>query len=187
MFNYSSVYEWTTGRLFDYKTMDQEFGDFAKMKRNDNPRLNWRDAQAKAEQLMAQVAKENHFVVSSAAGFAYIAEVGAYSYSAISDRNITKGGWDGTGIWLDGDTGELRQMFLPDGEHSGNTVSNWLRALHFANWHGWLAYRILVCILGLVITLLSVTGVYIWLKKKRARHLSFRQRTDKGANAIAKV
>ena len=30
-------------------------------------------------------------------------------------------------------------------------------------------YRIFVCALGLVIVLLSVTGVVIWLKKRRAR------------------
>ena len=32
-----------------------------------------------------------------------------------------------------------------------------------------LAYRIFVCVLGLVITMLSVTGVYIWWKKRKAR------------------
>ena len=32
-----------------------------------------------------------------------------------------------------------------------------------------LPYRIFVCVLGLVITMLSVTGVYIWWKKRCAR------------------
>ena len=32
-----------------------------------------------------------------------------------------------------------------------------------------LPYRIFVCILGLVITMLSLTGVYIWWKKRVAR------------------
>lgn len=32
-----------------------------------------------------------------------------------------------------------------------------------------LPYRIFVCILGLVITTLSVTGVYIWWRKRIAR------------------
>ncbi len=56
----------------------------------------------------------------------------------------------------------------PTGEHSGNTVSNWLRALHRADVFG-LPYRIFVCVLGLIITMLSVTGVYIWWKKRKAR------------------
>ena len=54
------------------------------------------------------------------------------------------------------------------GEHSGNTVSEWLRALHTADVFG-LPYRIFVCVLGLIITMLSVTGVYIWWKKRKAR------------------
>ncbi len=44
----------------------------------------------------------------------------------------------------------------------------WLFALHEANLFG-LPYRIFVCLLGLVIVMLSVTGVYIWWKKWRAR------------------
>jgi uncharacterized iron-regulated membrane protein len=32
-----------------------------------------------------------------------------------------------------------------------------------------LPYRIFVCVLGLIITMLSVTGVYIWWKKHKAR------------------
>ena len=69
----------------------------------------------------------------------------------------------------------------------GNTVSNWLRALHFANVHGWLAYRILVCILGLVITLLSVTGIYIWWKKHRARAVSVQRRKTATLAGLADV
>ena len=57
---------------------------------------------------------------------------------------------------------------LPTGEHSGNTVTYWLRALHMADVFG-LPYRIFVCVLGLIITMLSVTGVYIWWKKRKAR------------------
>jgi uncharacterized iron-regulated membrane protein len=60
-------------------------------------------------------------------------------------------------------------MDLPSGEHPGNTVENWLRALHFADLRDSLAYRVLVCALGLGVAVLSVTGIYIWLKKRRAR------------------
>ena len=109
--------------------------------------------------------------------------MGAYSYDVRSSRDISDGTWGGPGIWLDGDTGALMKVFLPDGEHSGNTVTNWLRALHFANLHGWLAYRVLVCVLGLVIVMLSVTGIYIWWKKRRARRQSV-ARQNVHANAL---
>jgi uncharacterized iron-regulated membrane protein len=43
------------------------------------------------------------------------------------------------------------------------------RALHFADLRDSLAYTVLVCALGLGVAVLSITGVYIWLKKRRAR------------------
>jgi uncharacterized iron-regulated membrane protein len=39
-------------------------------------------------------------------------------------------------------------------------------ALHMANVWG-LPYKIFVCVLGLVIVMLSATGVLIWWKKRR--------------------
>ena len=74
-------------------------------------------------------------------------------------------------VIFDANTGELKQLLLPSGQHSGNTVTNWLQTLHEANVFG-LPYRIFVCVLGLVIVMLSVTGVVIWLKKRRARLIS---------------
>ena len=39
-------------------------------------------------------------------------------------------------------------------------------------------YRIFVCVLGLLITMLAVTGVYIWWKKRRARKYSASRRGE---------
>ena len=50
------------------------------------------------------------------------------------------------------------------------TVENWLLALHMVNDPvDYLPYRIFVVFVGLIITALSVTGVYIWWKKRKAR------------------
>ena len=49
-----------------------------------------------------------------------------------------------------------------------NLIRTWLFALHMAHVFG-LPFRIFVCVLGLVITTLSATGVYIWWKKRSAR------------------
>jgi uncharacterized iron-regulated membrane protein len=176
MFNYGEVYEWVTARLFDYQSVEQEFASFSQRKPNEHPRLNWREALHKAEDTIQRVGAENNIEIKGATGFAYLAEMGAYSYDVKSSHDISDGGWGGLGVWIDGDTGELVKVFYPDGEHSGNTVTNWLRALHFANWHGWQAYRVLVCLLGVVITMLSVTGVVIWLKKRNARLMSWQKR-----------
>ena len=79
--------------------------------------------------------------------------------------------WD-TGVWVDGDTGELRKVFLPYGEHTGNTISTILWGLHYGDIRDILAYRTLVFVFGFVIVILSGTGVYIWWKKQKAQLLA---------------
>ena len=74
-------------------------------------------------------------------------------------------------------TGAQRMLSLPCGQYDGNTVTAWLFALHKANVFG-LPYRILVCVLGLTIVMLSVTGIVIWLKKRRARQFHLCSRVD---------
>jgi uncharacterized iron-regulated membrane protein len=43
-----------------------------------------------------------------------------------------------------------------------------LSGLHTAAIWG-LPYQVVVCVMGLVITMLSLTGVYIWWKKRNAK------------------
>ncbi|MDP3330792.1 MAG: PepSY-associated TM helix domain-containing protein [Methylococcaceae bacterium] len=76
-----------------------------------------------------------------------------------------------TRIFFDANTGEQRLQLLPSGQYNGNTITSWLTALHMANVFG-MPYRIFVCVLGLAIIMLSVTGVIIWLRKRRAARLS---------------
>ncbi|MGZ8945232.1 MAG: PepSY domain-containing protein [Methylococcaceae bacterium] len=52
----------------------------------------------------------------------------------------------------------------------------WLWPLHMARILG-LPYKYFVCLMGQVVAMLSVTGVYIWLKKRRARCISKKRRT----------
>ena len=76
-----------------------------------------------------------------------------------------------TRVYFDANTGELRLATLPTGQWNGNTVTSWLYALHMGNIFG-LTWRIFVCVMGFVITLLSVTGIVIWMKKRQARQIS---------------
>jgi uncharacterized iron-regulated membrane protein len=76
-----------------------------------------------------------------------------------------------TTLTFNADTGALRSLNLPTGEHTGNTVFTWLVGLHQA-WVFGLPYRIFLCVLGIVIAMLSCTGVYIWGKKRSWRKLS---------------
>ena len=101
----------------------------------------------------------------------YIPEFGVYPYAVRSSRDIRGHGWD-TSIWVDANSGELRDVDLPSGQHTGNTISTWLWGLHYGDIRDLLPYRVLVCVFGIVLTMLSVTGVYVWWRKLKARVLA---------------
>jgi uncharacterized iron-regulated membrane protein len=51
------------------------------------------------------------------------------------------------------------------------TFTSWIFALHLATVGG-IPYKVFVCLLGFVATMLSITGVYIWWKKYESRRRS---------------
>ena len=129
--------------------------------------LGWREAQTKAEHLMQEQAEIHGFSIDEPIALYRQTELGRYHYRVRSSLDVqTKHG--ATYINFDLYTGQLQHVYLPTTQHSGYTVSAWLQALHEASVFG-LPYRILVCALGLAITMLSVTGIIIWLRKRRAR------------------
>ena len=138
--------------------------------RND-PRLNWRQAQ---EHASAELSKAGLSLVR-VESLSYSPASGVYTYRVATDRDIqTVGGR--TYVLVDGNTGSLERLRLPSGQYSGLTFTNWIYALHMANVFG-LPYRILVFMVGLGMTVLSVTGVYIWWKKRGFRHVIARRKT----------
>ena len=117
---------------------------------------------------MAEQAANHGFTITRTHGMGYIPEFGVYTYDVRTSADIRAHGWD-TGVCVDGDTGELRKVFLQFGQHSGNTISTVLWGLHYGDIRDILAYRLLVFIFGFVTVILSITGVYIWWKKRKAR------------------
>ncbi len=169
---WDTVYTWTTKAALDYRPVWAELQDAPKPL--ENPRLGWRAALAAGEGLMAEEAQKRGFVVERPFSLSYDAGKGVYVFEVRSSLDIR----DKTGqtqIYLDGDTAALRLVALPTGQYSGNTVTSWLAGLHMAAVFG-LPWRIFVCALGLAVVMLSVTGVYIWLKKRRARRRSASRR-----------
>ena len=103
-------------------------------------------------------------------GLAYIPEYGLYTYGVRSSLDIRGNGWD-TSIFVDGNTGELRELGLPSTQHLGNTISTWLWGIHYADLRDSLSFRIFISAFGLLVATLSTTGVLIWWKKRAARKL----------------
>jgi len=164
------VYERVTGALFDYERVEAMMS-YVLPQPKYNPKLGWHEAQAAGERLMAEEAAKYHLTITRPFGMGYIPAFGVYTYDVRTNQDIRSHGWD-TGVWVDGDTGQLRKVFLPSGEHTGNTISTILWGLHYGDIRDILAYRTLVFVFGFVIVILSVTGVYIWWKKRKAQRLA---------------
>ena len=175
MMDIRPAYEWVMRGLFDYQ--NSPIDDLI-MKANATPRdpkISWREALARGEQLVAAESKKRGFVAGTPLSLGYFPQANLYFYEIRGSRDVfersPKGG--STSIAFDGDSGDLIELSQPTGEHVGNTIESWLYALHMARVFG-MPYRVLVCALGFVIAMLSVTGVYIWWKKRCARMKSRR-------------
>jgi uncharacterized iron-regulated membrane protein len=97
--------------------------------------------------------------------FGYAAEHGAFYYVVESDRDVSTR-WPRTQVYFSAEDGKLLGLDLPTGKTAGNTLTSWINALHFASIGGVL-YQTFVAIFGLLVAFLSVSGVWIWLKKSR--------------------
>ncbi|MGO9768905.1 MAG: PepSY-associated TM helix domain-containing protein [Roseiarcus sp.] len=177
MFNMAPVYSWVMPKLFDYPSAMESMRELMRRPAKPHPALDWRAAQAAGERLMTEQAAKQGFSFGDRLGLFYFERGGFYSYSVRSSRDVAQRSTQGSaGVIFDGDTGGLLKLSMPTGEHTGLTITTWLKALHMALVFG-LPYRVFVCALGLVITMLSATGVYIWWKKRRARkHMASRSK-----------
>jgi len=173
MLNFPPVYDRVTGAVFDYTWGTQQSTEMPPHASDLPPKLDWRAAQEVGARLMAEQAAIHGFTVERAEGIAYVPGEHVYYYDAKTSRDLSD--LNATALVLDGDTGAFRSLRLPTGEHSGNTISSWLYALHTAEVFG-LPYRILVCALGIAIVFLSLTGAYIWWKKLGMRRLNRKRR-----------
>ncbi|WP_020483784.1 PepSY-associated TM helix domain-containing protein [Methylomonas sp. MK1] len=161
-----TVYAPVTRAVFtDYHEPWIDFPDLDKPL--EQPPVAWTDAYRIAVDLMDQAARQQGFTIESQQGFRYNPAKGFYVYNVRSSADVEEK-HGSTRMVIDASSGAQKLLILPTGQYAGNTVTSWLAALHMGDVFG-MPYRIFVCVLGLAIVMLSVTGVVIWLKKRRAR------------------
>jgi len=171
MLELRQVYEPVMKTVFDYVT-DQEF-----VAKNslpvplDNPKITWREAEEAGERAMTAQAALHHFTVERPYGMAYVSPFGAYTYCVRSSLDFRGHGWD-TSVFIDGNTGQLRGVDLPRGQHLGNTITTLLWGIHYGDLRNFLPFRILIFVFGFFLSALSITGVIIWWKKRGGRKLA---------------
>jgi len=165
MLSLHPLYDRVTAAIFDYEDDSLVFKELLPQPKED-PKLGWRQGLEASQRAMADQAARRHLTNVRPYGLSYIPEFGVYSYSVRTDQDIRDHGWD-TGVWVDADTGAFRKLFLPSGLHAGNTLTNLLWALHYGDFRGSILFRLLVCLFGFILVLLSGTGVYVWWRKRQ--------------------
>lgn len=137
------------------------------------PPMGWTAGLAAARAEMKALAQREGFSVLHEANIGYQADKGVFRYRVRSDRDVAER-YGQTTVVIDARDGRLLGSFLPTGKAAGDTVTSWLLALHMAALWGW-PMQVFVCVVGLAVALVSVTGVVIWWQRRRARGPRLRQ------------
>lgn len=180
--NLRPVYSATTSLFFEYEPSVVESPAAAargegQATPSEREPMGWTEAQDVAVRLMDTQAREHRFTVERPLALYLLRHARLFEYRVRSSRDIGDK-YGSTSIYFDAESGALRQLRLPTGQASGNTITTWLVALHTANVFGW-PFRLLVCAVGVVIAMLSVTGLNIWLYKRAARSLVARRKATR--------
>lgn len=167
-FNLPQVYDPAMKAIFAHQRGLETIPKLARPKLT--PALSWEQALPAARRLMAQQAQVGGFIVVAEKSLLYDPQRAIYRYDVRSSHDIRhKGGH--TRLVMNADTGALLGLWLPTGAAAGDTLSTWLATLHMAAMWGW-PLQLLVCLMGLAVTALSVTGMHVWLRKRRAGRLA---------------
>jgi uncharacterized iron-regulated membrane protein len=166
MFNLREVYD-PVMRLFGAEKLQDGLTTLAQPRYE--PKLDFAAAAARGHQLAMTEGAQHGLTLDAdrLSALSYRPAVGAYVYYFSSDRDFSDRGGRSL-VVFDGDSGELRKLLLPQGANGANTFTEWMIALHMGRVWG-LPYRVAVTAIGLLVTLLSVTGVLIWMRKRQAR------------------
>ncbi|OGB14675.1 MAG: hypothetical protein A2W72_22625 [Burkholderiales bacterium RIFCSPLOWO2_12_67_14] len=136
------------------------------------PAIDWHEARHIGRLLMAEQAQAKGFTVLQETALVHDPRSGIYRYQVKSSRDIRAEGGS-TRLVFEADTGAFKALWLPSGAASGDTLGMWLTSLHMGLVGGIVGgwpMKLFVCAMGLVVAMLSVTGVVIWLRKRGARH-----------------
>lgn len=130
------------------------------------PAIGWHEALRLGQQYMAEQARLEGFSIQRPTALIYRRHLGVYYYRVLSDRDVVT--WGRTTVAIDATSGALVGVEIPTGHRAGNTFTSWIMALHMAMVFGW-PWKIAVSVMGLVVVLITVTGVLVWWRKRATR------------------
>ncbi|MEQ1887111.1 MAG: PepSY-associated TM helix domain-containing protein [Bryobacteraceae bacterium] len=163
------VYEPVTKALFGLndRSVAQDFAALRNSRKGAKPmdKVDWNHALAEGRRLLADKAAQEGTMLGEPRSLAYMAPFNSYSYGATVGH-----GDEMRMVMFDPATSETLFYLNPNPKKMGRgeTISRWLSRLHTAHSIGPI-YQTFVAFLGLVIAMFSVTGVYLWWKKRSVR------------------
>jgi uncharacterized iron-regulated membrane protein len=177
-FNLSEVYQPVMETFFDHQVNPRKLP-----KQNEvgsGSVINYIEAREIGRKLMAEQAAKHDFEIIKEDWMFYDSARKFYRYDVISSLDINE--YNGnTRLFFDSESGEFKYIWLPTGLKNGDTVTTWLTSIHTAAMWG-LPMKIVISLMGLVIAVLTVTGLMIWLKKRKAHHFAQRKKLGLLAN-----
>lgn len=168
-FNLKEVYEPVMRTVFAHQPGEEHYPVLAQPRLR--PALDWHAARTTGRRLMADQAAQLGINIHSEDSLAYVPALGLYVYDVQSTLDVMRS-HGVTRLAFDGDTGEFRGRWLPTGGAAGDTIRSWITLLHRAAIGGALGgwpIKLLVSAAGVMVSVLSVTGVWIWVRKRRGR------------------
>lgn len=132
------------------------------------PALDWHAAEQRGRKLLTGMGAVRGFELGESQALSYIGPLRLYWFRAHTDRIFPSDQLQS--VYFDADTGQLAGS---DGTYEGNlasVVQDWLINLHMINDPvDYVVYRWFLFFVGIVLVVISYTGIYVWWKKCRAR------------------
>ncbi len=117
-------------------------------------------------------AQSKGMIVREFLGIRWIEDEGQWQLRFKTDKDIGKKG-GASSITVNAKTGSVEQVnFGYQNSSFGSKTNNWLLTLHMGHIShgiGHLLYQIFLALVGLAVTVLSITGVYLWWKGRQQR------------------
>jgi len=156
-----------TTKVFGARSIYDELKDLRAARKAAKPlqKFDWNYAIAEGHRLIAERAPKEGFASGEPRSIAYDSGLKAYGYGESVQGTFSSGY-----IAFVPETGQVLRYVSPIASHESTSffIERWLRRLHTADSLG-AFYQTFVAVLGLVITMFSVTGVYLWWKKYAVR------------------
>lgn len=142
-----------------------------------DPPVDWFEAADLGQRYFAQQAAAQGFTLGKPAALEYRRDLGVYFFLMHTSRDLLDGQGNPTEtdspataatMAIDARTGRMLGLQLPTGQRAGNTVTNWLLALHVTAIGG-RPWQIAVSAFGLGVVTISVSGVLLWWRRRKLR------------------